>query len=142
MTPFFQKEIAMKFIKSNEKLIAIICEAHEFKKGLNFITPDDLFIQTGLWWYDKGKILDNHIHKKNQRITDLTQESIYVIKGSLKVNLFDEEMQFIESVIINKGDVAIMSFGGHGYEILENDTMVIESKNGPFIGVAEDKKKF
>ena len=41
-----------------------------------------------------------------------------------------------------QGDLAVFGFGGHGYEILEDDTQIIESKNGPFISVDKDKKKF
>ena len=44
--------------------------------------------------------------------------------------------------IIYKGDTAVFAYGGHGYEILEDDTQIIEAKNGPFTDVATDKVKF
>ena len=36
----------------------------------------------------------------------------------------------------------IILSGGHGYEILEDNTQIIEAKNGPFIDVETDKRKF
>ena len=36
----------------------------------------------------------------------------------------------------------MFAYGGHGYEILEDDTEVIEAKNGPFTDVNTDKVKF
>ena len=38
--------------------------------------------------------------------------------------------------------MAVFAFGGHGFEILENDTKIIESKNGIFTSVEQDKVKF
>tara|TARA_B100000965_G_C19424069_1_gene683421 strand:+ start:120 stop:518 length:399 start_codon:yes stop_codon:yes gene_type:complete len=130
-----------KFIHKN-KLIAIKYCLSEWPDGLNFITPNDLAIQVSSWLYKKGKILDNHYHKNYKRIANKTMEMIYVVNGSMKVSLFDTEKNFIEDFIVKKGDTAIFADGGHGYEILENDTKIIESKNGPFISVEKDKEKF
>lgn len=66
----------------------------------------------------------------------------YVKQGSMKVTLFDNERRIISEFILNQGDLAIYAYGGHGYEILSDDTQIIEAKNGPFIGVDEDKEKF
>ena len=40
------------------------------------------------------------------------------------------------------GDMAIMAYGGHSYKILEDNTKIIETKNGPFISVDVDKVKY
>ena len=40
------------------------------------------------------------------------------------------------------GDFAVLLAGGHGYEIQEDDTRIIETKNGPFLGVDLDKTGF
>ena len=132
----------MKIITHSEKIISIIYRDSDWIKGLNFITPDELFVQVGSWWYDKGKKLDSHIHKDFDRTATRTQETIYVKKGSVKVLLFTEEEEFFHDYVLHKGDLAVFGYGGHGYEILEDDTQIIESKNGPFISVDKDKKKF
>ena len=132
----------MERIEHDDKIISIIYRDSDWVKGLNFITPDELFIQVGVWWYDKGKKLDSHIHKEFDRNSTRTQETIYVKQGSVKVLLFTEEEEFLQDYILNKGDLAIFAFGGHGFEILEDDTQVIESKNGPYTSIEVDKRKF
>jgi len=132
----------VEIIKHNGKIISIVYREQDWVKGLNFITPDELFIQVGSWWYDKGMKLDSHIHKEFDRTANRTQESIYVKQGSVKVLLFKEDEQFLKEYELKQGDLAVFVYGGHGYEILEDNTQIIESKNGPFISVSQDKKKF
>jgi hypothetical protein len=132
----------MEKITHNGQIISIIYRDSDWLKGLNFITPDEHFVQVGSWWYDKGKKLDSHIHKEFDRNATRTQESIYVKQGSLKVLLYTEKKEFFQDYILYQGDLAVFGYGGHGYEILEDDTQVIESKNGPFISVDKDKNKF
>lgn len=132
----------METIKNNGKIISIIHRDEDWKKGLDFITPDDHFVQVGTWWYDSGKKLDSHVHKDFSRTAQRTQESVYVRKGSMRVLLFTEEMEYLQDFILKEGELAVFGYGGHGYEILEDDTQIIESKNGPFAGVEQDKIKF
>jgi len=132
----------MELIKHNKRLISIIYRDDDWKKGLNFVTPDELFIQVGSWWYDKGTKLESHIHNDFIRMAERTQESIYVKQGSVKVLLFTEEEEFLQNCTLYAGDMAVLAYGGHGYEILEDNTQIIESKNGPFISVEKDKRKF
>ena len=132
----------MKKIEHNGKIIAIIYKDDDWVEGLNFITPDSLFLQVGSWWYQKGKKLDSHIHKEFDRVSSRTQEMTYVKSGSMKVTLYDEEMQYFDEFILMEGDLAVFAYGGHGYEILEDNTKILESKNGPYFDVATDKTKF
>lgn len=132
----------MEKIIHNRQIIAIIYRDSDWVEGLNFVTPDELFIQVGSWWYQKGKKLDSHLHNDFARIATRTQEMTYVKKGSMRVLLYDEEQNYLEDFIIKEGDMAVFAYGGHGYEILDNDTQIIEAKNGPFIDVETDKTKF
>ena len=63
-------------------------------------------------------------------------------RGSMKVILYTEEKDFLQEYTLFEGDLAVFAYGGHGYEILEDDTQIIESKNGPFLDVKVDKTKF
>ena len=129
-------------IQHKNKIICIIYRDEDWVRGLNFITPDNLFIQVGSWWYDKGKVLDKHVHNDFDRVAKRTQECVYVRKGSMRVSLYSEELEALDSFVLKKGDLSVFAYGGHGYEILEDDTQIIESKNGPFIDVETDKTKF
>lgn len=132
----------MEKIIHDEKIITIIYRDEDWIEGLNFITPDELFIQVGSWWYQKGKHLDSHIHNEFERTATRTQEMTYVKKGAMRVLLYDEGKKFLQDFVLKEGDLAVFAYGGHGYEILMNNTQIIESKNGPFFDVSTDKTKF
>ena len=132
----------MEIIKDGEALISIIFREKDWVKGLNFITPDEIFVQVGAWWYDKGKKLDRHIHNEFDRNATRTQECVYVIDGAMKIIVYSETQELLKTAILEKGDLAVFVAGGHGYEILDDDTRILESKNGPFLGVEIDKTKF
>jgi len=132
----------MKIYKHAGKIISIVYRDADWVEGLNFITPDEMFVQVGSWWYPKGKKLDSHVHNEFERLATRTQEMTYVKKGSMRVLLFDEEHNYLEDFIIYVGDLAVFAYGGHGYEILEDNTQIIEAKNGPFLDVETDKTKF
>ena len=126
----------------NGNVYAIIHRKEDWKKGLDFLTSEHMSVQVGAWNYDKGRILDSHIHKTYDRVTSKTEEVTFVVKGKMKVTLFDNDLNYFSEFILNEGDLSIVSYGGHGYEILEDNTMILEAKNGPFISVEKDKIKF
>jgi len=132
----------METIKHKGQILSIIYRDKDWVEGLNFITPNELFVQVGSWWYDKGKKLASHVHNDFERSAMRTQEMTYVKKGSMKVLLYDEEHNYLQDFILNEGDLAVFAYGGHGYEILEDNTKIIEAKNGPFVEVETDKTKF
>ena len=86
----------MEIIKDNEKIISIIYRDEDWVEGLNFITPSDMFVQVGSWWYKKGKKLDKHIHKEFNRSAYRTQECVYVKKGSMRVTLYTEKLKLFK----------------------------------------------
>ena len=46
----------------------------------------------------------------------------------------------MESRILNKGDVVLLAYGGHGFEMIE-DSEIIEVKQGPYLDEV-DKIRF
>ena len=129
----------MMKIEKDGQLFAILHRKDEWIEGLNFLTPNESFCQVGTWWYQKGKSLQAHKHIKNVRSNNITQECVIVMSGSIHVDLYDENDQHFQDIIINEGDMIVLLHGGHGYQILEEDTKVIECKNGPFVSVEKDK---
>lgn len=123
-------------------LFAIIHKTSDWKKGLDFLTPNESFSQVGTWWYEKGKHLKAHKHIRNERESSLTQECVIVMHGSIKASVYDEANVLFHTEILKKGDFMIMLGGGHSYDILEDNTKIIECKNGPFITVEKDKIVF
>lgn len=132
----------MEIIKHKSQIIAIIYRDDVWTKGLNFITPDNLFVQVGSWWYNEGKKLDSHVHNDFKREAMRTQEMTYVKKGSMRVLLYTDEKKYLQDFVLYQGDLAVFAYGGHGFDILEDNTKILEVKNGPFVDVETDKTKF
>lgn len=132
----------MKEYKYLNRVLCLVYRDEDWVKGLNFITSDEYFIQAGSWWYDKGKKLDAHKHNVFERKSYRTQETVFVKSGSMLVRLYNEEGEFLEEFTLLEGDLAVFVSGGHGYHILEDNTKIIETKNGPFTGVENDKVRF
>ena len=80
----------MKKYEYDGIVYCVVYRDEDWIKGLNFITPDDYFIQAGSWWYDNGKGLDYHTNNEFERKAYRQQKSVYVKKGSINVILFSE----------------------------------------------------
>jgi hypothetical protein len=135
-----QERLQMREIKHDGKRVAIFHRAGEWKAGLDFVTPNDTFIQAGTWWYSKGKALKAHVHIPNERQVPHTQEVIVIMNGQLRVDLYGEDGRVFHQEVLGAGDVGVILEAGHGYEALQDDTKVVEVKNGPFTSVEKDKR--
>ena len=131
----------MKEIIKDGKILARYISANSWKDGLSFFSKDDEFIQAGTWKYAKGKKLLAHIHSVVPRKINRTQEVIYVVKGKIEASIYDLKGKLVKKIAVNKGDFLILLNSGHGYKILNNNTQVLEIKNGPYLGPDIDRKR-
>ena len=122
------------------KLLHIINRLSEIE-GRTEMVPEDNFIQCATLRMENGKTFPPHKHiTKDRHYTEqIAQESWVVIKGSVKCILFDVDNQIISTPILYPGDASFTLYGGHTYEILEDDTIVYEYKTGPYEGQLLDK---
>ena len=129
-------------IKEGEIVLARHIPSHAaWKDGLNFFSLNEDFIQVGIWGYGAGKELKAHIHNEVNREVLWTQEVLFVRKGRLRANIFDTKENKIAELEVNSGDVIILLRGGHGYDILDDGTQVLEIKNGPYVGPDMDRRR-
>ncbi len=131
----------MHIIEKDSQRIALKFGMEDIKDGLSFFSKDGDVVQVGTWKYQKGKNLLAHIHNFVERKVDRTQEFVFVVKGAMKASVYDENESLIEEVVLNSGEGMILFSGGHGYDILEDDTVVIEMKNGPYLGAEIDRRR-
>ena len=126
--------------KDPSKLLHLINRFDEIKDRTN-VSPDHQFIQLATLRMEKGKTFRPHQHiwKPSPTIDVIAQESWVVIKGSVKVFMYDTDGELLDTDIISVGDCSMTFEGGHTYEILENDTVVYEYKTGPYTGIENDK---
>ena len=130
----------IEFIRKKDRLLAMIIRSEYTCEGLNFLTPEDFSQQVAYMHHSAGKKIDAHIHNLSHRNVFLTQEVLFIKKGSMRVDFYDAYEDYLESRILYTGDVVLLVSGGHGFEVLEEVEM-IEVKQGPYSGEM-DKKRF
>ena len=113
-------------------IIAIIIPKDLKVEGTSFFTPNDFSLQMALIQRKEGEIIKAHTHKPINVTINITQETIFIKKGRVKVDLYDTQKELIESRTLEAGDVILLASGGHGFEALEELEMV-EIKQGPFL---------
>ena len=91
---------------------------------------------------EKGKTFlpHKHITKDRHYPEQISQESWIVAKGSVRCKLYDLDDALIAEPVLRPGDASFTLYGGHTYEILEEDTLVYEYKTGPYEGQKLDKQ--
>ena len=88
----------------------------------------------------KGYIIAGDVYNLVKREVRYTQEVLLIKSGKVRVDYYDENKLYIESRMLNKGDVVLLCGGGHGFKIFE-DSEMIEIKQGPYAG-EKDKTRF
>jgi len=122
------------------RMIAIIVYADYQADGIEFFTPHNFSQQLASMNRPKGYKIRAHVHKPVTRSVKYTQETLFIKKGRVKINFFDEQKKYLENRILQTGDVILLVSGGHDFEMLE-DTEMIEVKQGPYAGES-DKETF
>lgn len=127
-------------IMDQAALIALIVRASYQHDGIEFFTSHELSQQLAYMHHAPGKIIDPHVHNSVSRKVFYTQEALFIRKGKLRVDFYGEHKQYLESRVLEAGDVILLVAGGHGFEVLEEIEM-IEVKQGPYFG-DQDKTRF
>ena len=127
-------------IYSGEQLLALILRSGFETDGIEFFTPNHFSQQLGYMNRPKGFTITPHLHNVVSRDVELTQEVLFIKSGSVKMDIYDLDKNFIKSCILNKGDVVLLASGGHGFTMLKKSE-IIEVKTGPHIG-EKDKTRF
>ncbi len=122
------------------KNYAIIIRSQYEKAGITFVTPDEYSQQLAYMQHETGKKIMPHVHNPVPRQVTYTQEVLWIKKGKLRVDFYSESQKYLESRMLEAGDVILLAQGGHGFEVIEAVEM-FEVKQGPYAG-EEDKTRF
>jgi len=120
--------------------LAIIIKSSYSEDGVSFFTSDELSQQLAYMKHSSGKEITPHVHNTVIRNIHTTQEVLILKKGKLRVDFYTGGRKYINSHILEAGDVILLIEGGHGFHVLE-DIEMIEVKQGPYVG-NEDKTRF
>ena len=127
-------------VRKKDRLLAMIIRNDYVCHGVDFITPNEYSQQVAYMHHPTGKIIDAHIHNLVHRNVVMTPEVLFIKKGILRVDFYDEYEDYLESRNLHAGDIILLVSGGHGFRVLEEVEM-IEVKQGPYAG-ENDKKRF
>jgi len=128
-------------VKYKKKLYALIVRGkYRNKRGINFFTPKEATQQFGYMKHKKGYIIQPHQHRKRLTRIMTTTEVILLLKGSLKIDFYNEKRKYLLSKILNEKDIVMLVNGGHGFKVIK-DVEMIEVKQGPY-NLIKDKVKF
>ena len=125
----------------DQKCLAIIIRAGYSTPKSEFFSSHEYSQQLGIISYPKFGKIKPHYHNKIHREIFYTQEVLVIRKGSIRVDLFNNDLTFNKSIILKKDDTIFLISGGHGFEMLE-DCEMLEIKQGPYSGVNNDKTQF
>ena len=129
-----------QIIKKKDRILAMILRNNYNENGVKFLSPDEYSQQIAYMHHPEGKVIDAHIHNLVHRNVVLTQEVLFIKKGKLRVDFYDDYQDYLESCILNEGDTILLASGGHGFKVIEEVEM-IEVKQGPYSG-ENDKTRF
>lgn len=123
----------------NQELALIIRHSYR-NEGIEFFTPGTYSQQIGYMSRPAGYVVAPHVHNPVPREVQFTKEVLFIKSGRLRVDFYSDAQEYLESTILEAGDVILLALGGHGFEMLES-TEIIEVKQGPYAGDA-DKTRF
>lgn len=128
-----------RIIHGNLELALIVRRSFR-KEGISFLTPSTYSQQLGYMNRPEGYVIAPHIHNPVLREVHYTKEVLFIRSGRLRVDFYSDHQEYLESTILEAGDVILLAFGGHGFEMLA-PTEIIEVKQGPYAG-DQDKTRF
>lgn len=130
----------VEIVENLGRQLALILRHSFFSHGIEFFTPNDFSQQLGYMNRPRGYLIPPHVHNPVPREVHFTNEVLFIKSGRARVDFYDDNQNYLESRILEQGDVILLAFGGHGFEMLE-PTEMIEVKQGPYAGEA-DKTRF
>lgn len=127
-------------ILHNNLELALIVRRSFRSEGISFLTPSAYSQQLGYMNRPAGHVIPPHVHNPVAREVHFTKEVLFIRSGRLRVDFYSDNQEYLESTVLEAGDVILLAFGGHGFEMLE-PTEIIEVKQGPYAG-DQDKTRF
>jgi hypothetical protein len=130
----------IEYINHQDKLLSVIIRTRFEKDGIEFFTPGDFSQQLAYMKRPKDYVIPPHVHNSVPRKVEFTQEVLFIKSGKVRINFYDDNRNYLESRILDQGDVILLAHGGHGFVMLE-ESEIIEVKQGPYAGDG-DKTRF
>jgi len=131
------------YSKIDEKVLLLsINRKEEISDERIDICPENKYLQVSTKRLKKDIKFKPHKHNALERNIDNTHECWIILEGSIKASFYDLNNDLIYETILKSGDCAVVYDSGHSMEIIEDNTIIYEVKNGPYYGQQKDKTFF
>src|SRR6267378_1241902 len=97
------------------KMLALIIPAGFSATGIQFFTPNEYSQQLAYMSRPQGHVIDPHVHVPVPRNVEYTLEVLFVRKGKVKVDFYDNNQSYVDNRVLSTGDVILLASGGHGF---------------------------
>jgi cupin fold WbuC family metalloprotein len=118
-----------------DNVIAEARSSDRLRKNFNLHQSLDSKVQRLFNAMEPGTIVPIQRHQN-------TEETLILIKGRLRIDIYDSNKQVLESCILDtsKGNYGYHIPTGvwHSVEVLESGTVLFEVKEGPYASLSED----
>jgi len=91
-----------KIFDSNGNCLAMIIRKDHTGDKTEFYSNPEYSQQVGIIKYHIGGKIKPHYHNKLARQVIYTQEVLFIRKGSVRIDLFDPDLIFVDSIILKK----------------------------------------
>ena len=131
-------EIIYSKVEKHTQLL-VINRRYEISENRTDLCSENQLLQISTKTLKKGTKFRPHKHNKLQRITETTHEAWIILQGTIRAKFWDIDDKVIHETVLRSGDCAVVYSAGHDFEVLEENTILYEVKNGPYYGRLKDK---
>jgi hypothetical protein len=128
-----------RIVHAGEELALIVRRGFR-GDGIEFFTAAADTLQLGHMGHPAGHVVAPHVHNPVPRQVEHTREVLVLRSGRVRLDFYDPQRHYLESTVLEAGDIVLLARGGHGLEVLEAADLV-EIKQGPHAG-DRDKTRF
>src|SRR5882724_1740678 len=101
-------------ITDGPRALAVIVGHGYHQEGIHFFTRSEFSQQLAYMQHPAGKLIQPHVHNPVPREVQFTQEVLFIKKGRIRIDFYDAAETYLESRILEEGDVILLIQGGHG----------------------------
>ena len=130
----------MNIYDKNNNLLAIVVKSNSSTMEKDFHTDDASEFQIASFNLKKDEVIQRHYHEKQKRTIFSTNEVIVLQSGKMTLTLYDIDLNKVEEITLEGGDMVALFNGGHEIHI-DEQTQFIEVKQGPY-DEEKDKTRF
>jgi hypothetical protein len=130
------EQMSVRALPSGGNPLAYLIRPSGDPTNTTFPVPSDLPLQVGFVVYPAGSEIARHVHLPVERNLRGMSEVLVVRRGVCEMDLYDDGRNLVVTEELQQGDIVLITGGGHAFRMTE-DTVLLEIKQGPYLGPAE-----